>query len=108
MDFNLIWDVLKDRGRVAHFYQMECEYLWSTFSEEQQQAIFDAIQTKLNSGRFVHYNPANALRDNVPKQRKIQILSYADYYRTFGTTEEQGGWIKKYLPDQQKTIYVKN
>ena len=41
MDFSEIWDILKNRGRVAHFYQMECEYLWSQLSPEQQQAVVD-------------------------------------------------------------------
>ena len=36
-----------------------------------------------------------------------QILSYADYYTRFGTTEEVDGWRRVFLPEQQKTIYVK-
>ena len=107
MDFLEIWKILSCRGRVAHFYREECEYLWSTFTPQQQQQIYESITKKLNSGRFVHFNPANAIRDNIPQQRTIRQLSYDDYYRIFHTTEEQGGWKKIFLPEQQKTIYVK-
>ncbi|MBO4674624.1 MAG: hypothetical protein J5601_00865 [Elusimicrobiaceae bacterium] len=108
MNFSEIWDILKNRGRVAHFYQMESEYLWNQLSPEQQQAVFDAITKKIASGRFVHFNPANAIRDNTPKVQQPKILSFNDYYKLFGTTESQPGWRKEYLPDQQKTIYVKS
>ena len=108
MSFNEIWEILKNRGRVAHFYQMECEYLWSQLSEEQQQAVFDTISKKINSGRFVHYNPANAIRDNIPRAPTRQVLSFDEYYRTFHTTEEIPGWKRTFLPEQQKTIYIKN
>ena len=107
MEFNSIWQILKDRGRVAHFYRSECEYLWSRISDEDQQAIFDSIERKINSGRFVHYNPANAIRDNMPHVRRQLQLSYADYYRIYGTTEERDGW-KMANPTGQKVIYVKS
>ena len=38
----------------------------------------------------------------------LQTLSFADYYAKFGTTEEQDGWQRTFLPEQQKTIYVKH
>ena len=106
MNFDLIWEIIGTRGRVAHLYRMESEHLWSTLNEEQQRAVFETIQRKVRLGRFVHYNPANAIRDNIPKQQQPQVLSYADYYRTFGTTEEQGGW-KMENPTGQQVIYVK-
>jgi hypothetical protein len=54
----------------------------------------------------VHYNPVKAVKDNAPPPR-IQTLSFNDYFQRFGTTEEQGGWKRRFLPEQHKTIYVK-
>ncbi len=108
MNFEDFWLLVGSRGRVAHFYRSECEYLWNTFSPEKQEAIYDAINEKLQAGKFVHFNPANAIRDNAPKAKTMQILSFNDYYAKFGTTEEQGGWKMQFLKDQGKTIYVKN
>ena len=40
-------------------------------------------------------------------EQQRQILSYTDYYNRYGTTEEKDGWVRTFLPEQQKTIYVK-
>ena len=109
MDFEEIWTLLKDRGRVAHFYEEETAALWNSFSAEQQQQIFDAIKKKLDAGNlYVDYRPPFAIRDNAPKQPRIQIISADEYYRRYGTQTNHDGWQRTFLPDQQKTIYIKN
>ena len=108
MDFEKIWEKLSKRGRVAYLYRTECEYIWKQFSPEQQQAIYNAICKKIEEGRFIHFNPANAIRDNVPQQTGPQILSFDDYYKRYGTTEDTDGWHRKFLPEEHKTIYVKS
>ncbi len=40
-----------------------------------------------------------------PKQQ--QTLPYADYYAKFGTTEELNGWQRKFIAEEQRTVYVK-
>ena len=107
MEFNEFWKLVEHHGRVAAFYKAECEYLWTTYTPEQQEAIVRTIEHKLRTGRFVHFNPANAMRDNAPRTFQQQTLSYNEYYRTFGTTDEVSGWKKVFIPEQQKTIYVK-
>ena len=107
MDFEIFWTLVGNRGYVAHFYREECECLWKTFTPEQQETIYDAIEQKLQTGRFVHYNPINAIKDNLPRAPKNQILSYAEYYARYGTTEPQDGW-KQANPTGNKVIYVKN
>ena len=62
------------------------------------------IRNKLQTGKFVHYDPVKAIQDNVPK---VQIISAEEYYRRYGTQANQGGWVRTFLPDQQKTIYIK-
>ena len=101
------WHLVKDRGRVANFYRNECEALWNNYSPEQQQAICESIEKKLQSGRFVSYRPNEALLDNVPRAPKTEIISYDEHYRRFHTDVPQGGFKKIFLQDQHKTIYVK-
>ena len=107
MDFEIFWTLVANRGHVARFYRAECEYLWKNYSPAQQRAIYDTIERKLQTGQFVHYNPANALRDNEPRKPKIQIMSAEEYYRIHQTQENLDGWQRTFLPEQQKTIYVK-
>ena len=105
MEFQVFWTLVANRGRVAHLYHAECEQLWRTFSPEQQQAIYNAIDYKLHSGRFVSYRPTDAIRDNAPKKL---IISADEYYRRYGTQANHDGWVRTFLPEQQKTIYIKN
>ena len=107
MDFDDFWPLVENHGSVAYFHKNECEDLWRTLTPEQQQAVYSAIQRKLDSGLFVHFDPTKAIRDNLPKPPKQQVLSYDEHYRRFGTDIPQGGFRKIFLPDQQKTIYVK-
>jgi len=88
-------------GRTA-----ECLRLWETFSEQQQQSIYNTICSKLQAGKFVHYDPVKAIQENAPKTRTL-IITSDEYYRTHGTQENQDGWVRTFLPDQHKTIYVK-
>ena len=105
MDFeNDFWPLVENHGSVASFHKNECEYLWRTLTPEKQEAVYASIKRKLNSGLFVHYDPAKAIRDNLPK---VQIISGDEYYRRYETQTEQNGWKRTFLPDQQKTIYVK-
>jgi hypothetical protein len=55
----------------------------------------------------VHYNPVLALRDNAPKKRLPQTLTYRDYYARYGTTEEQDGW-KMVKPKEGNVYYERN
>ena len=107
MDFDEFWPLVETHGSVAYFHKNECRSLWNSLSPEQQTAVYNEIQRKLNSGLFVHYDPTKAIRDNVPKTPKVQIISGDEYYRRYHTQTNQDGWVRTYLPEQQKTIYVK-
>ena len=102
--FEDFWNLVKGRGHVAHFYRLECEALWKNYTPAQQQAICDAIERKIRRGAFVHFVPTKAMQDNAPKQ---EIISYDEHYRRFGTDVPQNGWQRVHLPEQQKTIYIK-
>ena len=107
MDFDDFWPLVENHGSVAYFHKNECEDLWSRLNPEQQQAVYNAIKRKLDSGLFVHYNPTKAVRDNLPAAPRIQIISADEYYRRYGTQANLDGWVRTFLPEQQKTIYVK-
>jgi len=85
---------------------VECLRLWDTLTALQQEHIYNTIRTKLQAGKFVHYDPLKAIQDNMPKVPKQQILSFSEYYAQFRTTEEQGGW-KMVNPTGEQVIYVK-
>jgi len=83
----------------------DAEEEWNKYDLAQQRIIYRNIRDKIRAGKFVNYHPVLAIRDNAPK---IQIISAAEYYRRYGTQTNHDGWKRTFLPDQQKTIYVKN
>ena len=76
--------------------------LWDQSSPTKQQAIIAWLETH---GRYKGRNPYFFILDFKPQQMQ---MSFADYYAKFGTTEEQGGWKRKFIPEESKTIYIKD
>ena len=105
--FDFLWQLVGEHGSIAEYYKADCARLWDTYSLEQQRHIYRCIRDKLRQGRFVHYNPVKAVKENAPPPPRIQTLSFNDYFQRFGTTEERDGWKRRFLPEQHKTIYVK-
>ena len=66
--FDQLWQLFLDRGALAT-RRDETANLWNTYSTEQQQRIFNTITAKLNQGRFVHFNPCQAIRENARKSQ---------------------------------------
>ena len=108
--FNEFWELLSPKVEFAN-RKRACFDLWNSLSENRQNELYDTISDKLSKGKFVDYNPLFAMKNNsLPLKGAggLQTLSFADYYAKFGTTEEQDGWQRTFLPEQQKTIYVKH
>ena len=103
--FNNIWQLLNPQGEFKR-RRGACERLWQGYGLARQEEIYEIIQGKLLRGEFVNENPYFAIEDNAKPPRR-QSLSYADYYNTFHTTEEQGGWHME-NPTGNQVIYVKN
>jgi hypothetical protein len=103
--FVFLWQLLESHGVVPN-KKAACAQLWATFNIEQQREIYRSIRDKLRAGKFVHYDPVKAVRENAPRAKKQQILSYKEYYLRYGTTEEREGW-KMANPTGEKVIYVK-
>ena len=110
MNFIDIWDLLSPQGEYKR-RENACRRLWQGYSPEMQQRIFDAVSKAKAEGRAIKENPYFAIEDAAialqAKAPRQQTLSYADYYARYHTTEETDGWVRTFLPDQQKTIYVK-
>jgi hypothetical protein len=85
----------------------EASRIWSGYTLDEQRKIYSRIRDKLRAGAFVSYYPDMAILENAPKEREQQQLSFSDYYRKYGTTEEVDGWRRVFLPQLEKTIYVK-
>jgi hypothetical protein len=103
-DFQQLWALLRQHGSSAK-RETECTALWATYPPDLQQRIYATIRTKLEQGKFVHYDPVRALEENARPPRQ-QTLSYADYYARYHTTEARDGW-QMANPTGNKVIYVK-
>ena len=103
-DFQQLWALLRQHGSSAK-RETECAALWATYPPDMQQRIYATIRTKLEQGKFVHYDPLRALEENARPPRQ-QTLSYADYYARYHTTEPRDGW-QMANPTGNKVIYVK-
>ena len=104
--FEEIWALLAPEGEYKR-RRGACERLWQGYEAGRQEAIYEKIAGKLARGEYVNQNPYFAIEDNARegKPRKL-VMSYADYYAKYGTTEERDGW-KMANPTGQKVIYVK-
>ena len=104
--FYEIWTLLEPKAEYANLIN-KCKELWESFPLEKQQEVFLKIEKKKLEKKFIDYNPLLAIRNNsIERSKPQQVLSYADYYARYGTTEERDGW-KMANPTGNKVIYVK-
>ena len=75
--------------------------LWRKKSKAEQSAMLKYVQ---KNGSPEWKNPFFFVLDFIPRR---EVLSFDEYYSRYGTTEEKDGWTKKFLPEEHKTIYVK-
>ena len=64
IEFNEIWQLLVNNGASLRKEEGTRRY-WQTLTPEQQQAAFTNISTKLRQGRFVHFDPIQAIKENI-------------------------------------------
>ena len=101
-----IWDLLLMHGVVPSEKQ-QAQNAWNTYTLDQKRAIYRAIRDKIRAGKFVNYHPHLAIRDNAPKAPRYISISAEKYYAMYNTQANHDGWVRTFLPDQHKTIYVK-
>ena len=100
-NFDLFWELFNPDPEFNN-RRRACRQLWEQKGELQQVILAFLKSGKQRSST----NPYYFLADF--RVRPQQTLSYADYYARFGTTEELEGWKRQFLPNEQRTIYVKN
>ena len=104
--FYEIWTLLEPKAEYANLIN-KCKELWESFPLKKQQEVFLKIEKKKLEKKFIDYNPLLAIRNNsIERSKPQQVLSYADYYARYGTTEERDGWHME-NPTGNKVIYVK-
>jgi hypothetical protein len=102
--FNEIWTLLSPKIEYEQL-KGKCRDLWNSFSSDKQDFVYSRIEEKKKRKEFVDYNPKFAIEKNSAAQKQ-QILSFAEYYARFNTTEEQGGWHMQ-NPTGNQVIFVK-
>ena len=75
--------------------------LWMEMPQEKRDTIIEELT---RNGPPPHRNPFFYVQDF--GQKRTQTLSYAEYYRRYGTTKERDGWHME-NPTGQQVIYVK-
>lgn len=103
--FEHLWALLEPKKEYEPV-RNRCLRLWESFPLEQQRDIYRTIRDRKKESLFVDYNPLFAIV-RFSQETKPQTLSFNDYYAKFGTTEEQNGWRRVFIPKKQKTIYIK-
>ena len=99
--FDDYWELFAPDAEFAN-RRSATQRLWDQLGTDRQRAIIEWL--KAGKAKYTR-NPYFFLTDF--RQPRQQTLSYADYYARFGTTEEQDGWKRKFIPEQQITIYEK-
>jgi hypothetical protein len=51
---------------------------WEQLTPDKQQKLYDRIKQKIQSGKYVDYNPLEAMHDNMPRE-KILLTEPIDY-----------------------------
>ena len=106
ISFDKLWNLLDKHGVIPDRKNAAKEF-WDSFDDEQKSTIYAAIQDKINKGKFVNYDPVKAIRDNAPRAPVLKIISYDEYVKLKGTDIPKDGWTKKFLPDEHRTIFIK-
>lgn len=106
--FEEFWQMLEEHGVIAYL-KGETAIVWEALTTDQQQHLLTKIRSKINAGKYVDYNPLRAIKDNLPRLPKQQIMSFNDYYARFNTTEERDGWkmVKPMKAGDPPVHYVK-
>ena len=73
INFNQFWQMMYDHGS-RNFYKNDTYVCWQQLSPEQQQTIYERIGEKIRTGRFVSYDPVEAIHDNFPRKRNAPQL----------------------------------
>ncbi len=103
-------DTFDTRGRYER-----CLQLWSRLDSAKRTRIYAQLAAKKSNGEFINPNPCFALDDAIQADEqqqartrpRRQTLSYDDYVKRYGTTEDRDGWKRRFIPEERRTVYEK-
>lgn len=105
IDFPTYWDLMRPDAIFSN-RRAAAEEEWSRHPEKQAAIIRWLRQHGPYPGR----NPFFFIQDFQVKKtsHERQQLTFDEYYRRYHTTDDCDGWQRVHLPDEQRTIYVRN
>ena len=68
--FEEFWQLLYDHGS-RNYYKNDTWARWNELTPEQQQTLYNTINTKIRTGKFVDYNPLQAIHSNILRQQPV-------------------------------------
>ena len=68
--FEEFWQLLYDHGS-RNYYKNDTWARWNELTPEQQQTLYNTISTKIRTGKFVDYNPLQAIHSNILRQQPV-------------------------------------
>lgn len=77
ISFEDFWQLLYEHGS-RNYYKNETLTRWKELPPEQQQALYDRISEKIRAGKYVDYNPLEAIHDNLQRTGRAlpEIINY--------------------------------
>ena len=64
--FEEFWQLLYDHGS-RNYYKNDTLARWNELSPNQQQTLYNRISDKIRTGKYVDYNPLEAIHDNLTR-----------------------------------------
>ena len=78
ISFEDFWQLLYDHGS-RNYYKNETLARWNELSAEQQQTLYERISEKIRNGKFVDYNPLEAIHDNLQRTNRPLLQPPTNY-----------------------------
>ena len=67
--FTDLWQLLYDHGS-SNYYKHDCNQIFESLEPARRQRLYDNISSKLREGKFVSFNPLEAIHDNLPRKKQ--------------------------------------
>ncbi len=78
ISFEDFWQLLYEHGS-RNYYKNDTLTRWNELSAEQQQTLYERISEKIRTGKFVDYNPLEAIHDNLQRTYRALLPPPTNY-----------------------------
>ena len=76
--FSDLWQLLYDNGS-SNYFKYDCNQIWESLTPAQKQKLYDNISGRLRDGKYVAFNPLQAIHDNMPRRQALSIGTPTDW-----------------------------